>query len=615
MRRAYDAFLEHWPLCYVYVHKYATSAARRGASAAAVAAIYERGVACVPHCPALWAYYIAWRSSSRSSSSGGPGSGAGGACDDAAAVRALYERAVAAAGADFDAAELWLRYAEHERCVCGAAGRAVRVLARAAAVPLQQGAAVWARFAELVRGARVQDVLPAAAVDALGRAIAAAPSAEAAAALEDRARAAFVARVEAAHSRADARAAARAAFERVVLTRAYFHVKPVDAPVLDAWRRYLTDAEEQVAREGSPESSSSSSSSKDGKEKKEKEGAEEEEELAPGCGCTGEAWVRGLYERCLVPCAPYEEFWLRYAAHLDRAGDAAAAQRVLERAAAFVAHGGTGALTLQRALHAERAGDPARARTLFAALVAYASNNNSISSSNSVNNSGSNNNTDALCDAVVQAAAFECRAGCAAGARAVFERAIADAHGRGCAAGAAALAVRYALHLEARGDRAGCDGALAAALERQPGCAALCDAVLDVRCARARHAPHTAAEAATHAAFHRALTSNAAGAGAAPLLARWALFCRECAASVAVVRGIAEDAARAAHGLPLVWLAQPAHLARLGIAPAGPDRADDRADDRAAAPPPAKHARTEAAPDAPDPNVVSLATTTAVDID
>ena len=593
MQRAYDAFLEHWPLCYVYVHKYATSAARRHATPAAVAAIYERGVASVPHCPALWAYYLTWRSSSSSRDASTASSA------DAAAVRALYERAVAACGADFDAAELWLRYAEHELCVCAAVGRAAAVLARAAAVPLQQGAAVWARFAELVRGARVQDVLPAAAVDALGRAIAAAASAEAAAALEDRARAAFVARVEAAHRRACARAAARSEYERVVLTRTYFHVKSVDAPVLDAWRRYLTYAEQHEGQQGQ------------GKEEKEDKNGDktEEEEMDPGCGCTGEAWVRGLYERCLVPCAPYEEFWLRYAAHLARAGDASAARAVLERAAAFVARGGTGALTLQRALAAERAGDTAHARSLFTALV--------TSSSSSVR----------LCDAVVQAAGFEERCGCAAAARGVFERAVAAAHGRGDGAGAARLAARYALHLEAHGDRAGCDGALAAALERAPRGAALWATALDVCCARARHAPRSDAGAtatAAHRTFHRALGAAADPAAAAGVLARWALFCRECAVPVAVARGVAEDAARAAHGLPLVWLTLPAHLALLGVAvPAAEEQKEVAPQNRdegqqnagEGAPPPAKHARTDAVSDAPDPNVVSLATTTAVDID
>lgn len=632
VRRAYDAFLQHWPLCFFYVHKYAQSAARRGARASEVAAIYERGVAHLPHCPALWIYYLAWRTGTTTSEPAA----------DAAAVHALCERAVAAAGADFDAGELWLRCAEHELHAGSAgAGAAVRVLARAAAVPLQQGAAVWAQFAALVARARVQDVLPPAAVDALGRAIAAAPSAEAAAQLEDRARAAFVARVEAAHRRATARAAARAVFENVVLSRSYFHVKSVETPVLEAWRQYLTYAEQQVqvGQDSGGDDNNGKDKNKD-KKKENDEKQDEEDEYENGIGKEDEAWVRGLYERCLVPCAAYEEFWLRYAAHLLRAGDAEGARQVLERAAAFVPRGGTAALTLQRALLAEHAGDIPRARSLFTALLAQASaaaaTTSAITASattttapTAINNN--NENTTALCEAADAAASFEWRAGSAPAARAVFERAIAEAHGHGDGDAAAALAGRYALHLEARGDAAGCDGALEAALERQPACAALWALALDVRCARCRHAPAAAgsgadsrstAERAAHRTFYRALGSGAWAAGPAALLARWALFCREGAAAVAVVRGVAEDAARAAHGLPAVWLAQPAHLALLGItppkpAPEQPHQEDEKnvAGESASedvVPPPAKHARTDSAP---DPNVVSLATTTTVDLD
>lgn len=80
LRKAYDAFLERYPLCYGYWKKYAEAEKRHAASSSAAtdlaaaaagsngssgssveaaAAVYQRAVAAVPHSAELWVAYAA----------------------------------------------------------------------------------------------------------------------------------------------------------------------------------------------------------------------------------------------------------------------------------------------------------------------------------------------------------------------------------------------------------------------------------------------------------------------------------------------------------------------------------------------------------------------------
>lgn len=112
---------------------------------------------------------------------------------------------------------------------------------------------------------------------------------------------------------------ARAPYE-LRLRRAYYHVKPLDDGQLAAWRAYL-DFEE---RQGDA------------------------------------ARTRALYERCLVVCANYPEFWCRYATWLEDPAEAAAA---LERGAAFLKQAPD--LRLLLALFHEAAGRVDAARDVY----------------------------------------------------------------------------------------------------------------------------------------------------------------------------------------------------------------------------------------------------------
>ncbi|KAG9321205.1 hypothetical protein KVV02_002117 [Mortierella alpina] len=80
------------------------------------------------------------------------------------------------------------------------------------------------------------------------------------------------------------------------IKRPYFHVKPMDMPQLDNWRRYLDfeEAEGDVER------------------------------------------IRVLFERCLVTCALYEEFWLRYGSWARSQNDLDALRDIYSRAVVMV---------------------------------------------------------------------------------------------------------------------------------------------------------------------------------------------------------------------------------------------------------------------------------------
>jgi tetratricopeptide (TPR) repeat protein len=81
---------------------------------------------------------------------------------------------------------------------------------------------------------------------------------------------------EQAYQLSSQQAAARRAFEAAVAKRTWYHVKPLDPIILNGWRQYLAFEEAQ----GLPN-----------------------------------AWrTEKVYGRCLVACANYSEFWLRYAA-------------------------------------------------------------------------------------------------------------------------------------------------------------------------------------------------------------------------------------------------------------------------------------------------------------
>ncbi|KAF5738297.1 hypothetical protein HS088_TW13G01193 [Tripterygium wilfordii] len=80
-------------------------------------------------------------------------------------------------------------------------------------------------------------------------------------------------------------------FERNI-RRSYFHIKPLDVNQLENWHNYLNFIEVQGDFD----------------------------------------WAAKLYERCLIPCANYPEFWMRYTEFMESKGGREAANFSMERA-------------------------------------------------------------------------------------------------------------------------------------------------------------------------------------------------------------------------------------------------------------------------------------------
>jgi pre-mRNA-processing factor 39 len=103
------------------------------------------------------------------------------------------------------------------------------------------------------------------------------------------------------------------------IKRPYFHVKPLDDSQIRNWRSYLEFEEEEASK--------AASSSRRGNDN---EAAVGDAEAAAEALAVARVYV--LYERCLVPCAMYEEFWIRYARFLGTRGDVERLRNVYMRA-------------------------------------------------------------------------------------------------------------------------------------------------------------------------------------------------------------------------------------------------------------------------------------------
>ena len=320
IRAVYDAFLAEFPLCYGYWKKYADAESRL-AGIDGVEHVYERATHAFPYSIDLWTQRASHAIAMRR---------------DAEKVRELFESGLAYAGTDWLAHPLWDAYIQFEQhSGCGSPVHVTRLYGRVLRVPLKELDKYWAGFETFVTNRSPSAVIPPEELRAIDAAVggippkgATAPGATAASRLatdaaasngvdggdgaEEAAEAAARAAATEAAGGSDPRLlrfrdvrfetyratlavrATREPFEQRV-KRPYFHVKPLDDAQLANWDTYL-DNEERAGDVSS---------------------------------------VTRLYERCLVPCASYSRFWLRYARWQasDAGQGVAAARAALQRAA------------------------------------------------------------------------------------------------------------------------------------------------------------------------------------------------------------------------------------------------------------------------------------------
>ncbi|KAI1159113.1 pre-mRNA-processing factor 39 [Nemania serpens] len=260
LRDAYDRFLLKFPLLFGYWKKYADLEFNISGPESAET-IYERGCASVKNCVDLWASYCAFKMETTHTPH---------------LVRELFERAATCVGLDFLAHPFWDKYIEYEERQ-EAQDKIFAILLRVINIPMHQYARYFERFRQMAHSRPIQELVPAptlarfrAEVEAetatyggLGR-----PELE----VERDIRAKIDAMYYEVFQHTQDETTKRWTYESEV-KRPYFHVTELENSQIANWRKYLDfeEAEGDYAR------------------------------------------IVFLYERCLVTCALYDEFWIRYA--------------------------------------------------------------------------------------------------------------------------------------------------------------------------------------------------------------------------------------------------------------------------------------------------------------
>ncbi|KAK3816710.1 MAG: hypothetical protein J3R72DRAFT_461126 [Linnemannia gamsii] len=312
VRVLYDAFLEKFPLCFGYWKKYSDlEFLSRGAEGAIE--IFERGVKGIANSVDLWVQYCTFIMEYKA--------------DDREQVEQLFERGAKCVGLDFMPHVFWEKfiafYEEKEEY-----SKLFQLMERVIKIPMHQYARFYQQYVQLVSSRPMNEVLSEEQYSTYKAKVTAAVADSQEAEVSEEQLEAEIRRlvIDASgliYARTAEETNKRWPYEAEI-KRPYFHVKPMDMPQLSNWRRYL-DFEET---EGDVER------------------------------------IRVLYERCLVTCALYEEFWLRYGAWARSLGDLDHLQDIYSRAVVMVPSSNP-SLALTLAMIEEERGDNEGARRQY----------------------------------------------------------------------------------------------------------------------------------------------------------------------------------------------------------------------------------------------------------
>ncbi|TVY45913.1 Pre-mRNA-processing factor 39 [Lachnellula cervina] len=258
IRDAYDRFLAKFPLLFGYWKKYADlEFSIAGTEAAEM--VFERGIASITTSVDLWTDYCSFKVETS---------------HDPDVIRELYERGASSVGLDFLAHPFWDKYLEFEDRL-DAEDKIFAILKRVINIPMHQYARYFERFRGLAHRRPLPELVPAETL-ATFRAEVEAEAYQTGPKGEQETERELRSKVDTFYldvfTRTQTETTKRWTYESEV-KRPYFHVTELDHAQLANWRKYL-DFEES---EGD--------------------------------------YTRTvfLYERCLVTCAFYDEFWFRYA--------------------------------------------------------------------------------------------------------------------------------------------------------------------------------------------------------------------------------------------------------------------------------------------------------------
>ncbi|KAI1107533.1 pre-mRNA-processing factor 39 [Jackrogersella minutella] len=260
LRDVYDRFLLKFPLLFGYWKKYADLEFNISGPESAEM-IYERGCASITNCVDLWASYCSFKMETTHT---------------AHLVRELFERAATSVGLDFLAHPFWDKYIEYEERQ-EAQDKIFAILQRVIHIPMHQYARYFERFRQLAHSRPIKELVAAETLARFRAEVEAESAAYGAIArpeleVERDIRAKIDTMFYEIFQKTQDETTKRWTYESEI-KRPYFHVTELEQPQLANWRKYLDfeESENDFAR------------------------------------------TTFLYERCVITCALYDEFWLRYA--------------------------------------------------------------------------------------------------------------------------------------------------------------------------------------------------------------------------------------------------------------------------------------------------------------
>ncbi|KAI3943915.1 hypothetical protein MKW92_025838 [Papaver armeniacum] len=275
IEKVYDAYLAEFPLCYGYWKKYADH-------------VYEWAVVSVTYSVDIWLHYCVFSMSLNN--------------EDPETVRRLFERGLAYVGTDYLSYPLWDKFVEYERSQLEY-GRLATIYTKVLESPNQQLDRYFTSFKEVAENRPLSEIRTteeASAAEASGQGVEwevhpddpeNSPKPLCACLIEAKELEKYVAIREEMYKKAKEFDTKIVGFETAI-RRPYFHVYPLKSSELQNWHNYLDFIEGQ-----------------DDFNK-----------------------VVNLYERCLIACANYPEFWIRYVLSMEVKGRMDLAINALGRA-------------------------------------------------------------------------------------------------------------------------------------------------------------------------------------------------------------------------------------------------------------------------------------------
>ncbi|ODV91007.1 hypothetical protein CANCADRAFT_2727 [Tortispora caseinolytica NRRL Y-17796] len=305
----FDQFLTKFPLLYGYWMKYANIEFKIKDSSSSEL-IYERAVASIPTSVDLWVKYIDFETS---------------ISQDHSTLRSLYKRATASCGRDFMSHTLWDKYIEFETSL-GNTDEVYNILDFVIRLPLHQYARYFEQFSALLPTRPLHYLVNEELTDQFAQEIdngAQNPD------YENLFRSKVTDYYKAIALRTQNGTSARWSFESKI-SRPYFHIAELEYSEIRNWSSYLDFEEDQ----GDFDS------------------------------------ITALYERCLVPCALYDSFWLRYIRWLSGKLDTEEEVRnIYKRACSVFVPIGRPFIRISFALFEEANNRPSVANDIYNALL------------------------------------------------------------------------------------------------------------------------------------------------------------------------------------------------------------------------------------------------------